>query len=259
MSIPELVTFSFKYLSSHKRMLQKTKNNCMTNELVTFIANLALSLSFIVALIFGIAEVRVASRDRRERLTLELCATFKHANLRNSYILLSRMICHLIVKNSRRVLPTSKLFLFNSDRKWESLGILVAERLINIDLVDKTLGSFVTTSWEKYKRMYLTYVKGSRILILENTFNGLLSGSMSEWKKNPREPFYKTNTFEKSGKLTQKKQRLNDIAQISFFYLHHRSVFKIVENIESSYMTPNEKNIFAYLYIGGIKWTFKSN
>jgi hypothetical protein len=33
----------------------------------------------------------------------------------------------------------------------ESLGILVAERLINIGLVDKTLGSFATSAWEKYK------------------------------------------------------------------------------------------------------------
>ena len=40
-------------------------------------------------------------------------------------------------------------------QQMESLGILVAERLINIDLVDKTLGSFVTTSWEKYKTVFL--------------------------------------------------------------------------------------------------------
>ena len=36
-------------------------------------------------------------------------------------------------------------------QQMESLGILVAERLINIDLVDKTIGSLVTTAWEKYK------------------------------------------------------------------------------------------------------------
>ena len=33
-------------------------------------------------------------------------------------------------------------------QQMESLGMLVAEQLINIDLVDKTLGSFVTTAVE---------------------------------------------------------------------------------------------------------------
>lgn len=37
----------------------------------------------------------------------------------------------------------------------ESLGLLLAERFIGIDLVDKTLGSFVVSSREKYKLMTL--------------------------------------------------------------------------------------------------------
>ena len=43
----------------------------MTNDIINLIANIALALSFIVALVFGIAQVRAAARDRRERLTLE--------------------------------------------------------------------------------------------------------------------------------------------------------------------------------------------
>ncbi len=49
----------------------------MTNELITFISNLALTLSFIVALVFGIAQVKAAGRDRRERLTLETLRNFQ--------------------------------------------------------------------------------------------------------------------------------------------------------------------------------------
>ncbi|HET9823963.1 MAG TPA: hypothetical protein VFP87_01445 [Chitinophagaceae bacterium] len=41
------------------------------SEIIAIVANLALALSLVVALIFGIAQVRAASRDRRERLTLE--------------------------------------------------------------------------------------------------------------------------------------------------------------------------------------------
>jgi len=32
-------------------------------------------------------------------------------------------------------------------------GILVAQEFIDLDLVEKTLGSFVATSWDKYKVM----------------------------------------------------------------------------------------------------------
>jgi hypothetical protein len=38
-------------------------------------------------------------------------------------------------------------------QEMESLGILVAERLINIELVDKTIGSLVSIAWNKYKVM----------------------------------------------------------------------------------------------------------
>src|SRR5882672_12493201 len=49
----------------------------MTTEIITLLANLALALSFIVALVFGIAQVRAAARDRRERLTLETLRSFQ--------------------------------------------------------------------------------------------------------------------------------------------------------------------------------------
>jgi uncharacterized membrane-anchored protein YhcB (DUF1043 family) len=47
------------------------------NEIIALIANLALALSFVVGLIFGIVQVRVAARDRRERLTLETLREFQ--------------------------------------------------------------------------------------------------------------------------------------------------------------------------------------
>ena len=46
-------------------------------EIITIIANLALALSLIVAVIFGIAQVKATKRDRRERLTLEALRNFQ--------------------------------------------------------------------------------------------------------------------------------------------------------------------------------------
>ena len=48
-----------------------------------------------------------------------------------------------------------QVILIQFGQQMESLGLLVAEKFIDIDLVDKTLGSFVTTSWEKYKHVFL--------------------------------------------------------------------------------------------------------
>src|SRR3954471_8918025 len=69
-----------KYLSISGSAIwhfNKSFTPCMTNDLITVLANLALTLSFIVAVIFGIAQVKTAARDRRERLTLETLRNFQ--------------------------------------------------------------------------------------------------------------------------------------------------------------------------------------
>ena len=69
----------------------------MNTEFIALIANLALALSFIVGLIFGIVQVQSVARDRKERLTLETLRNyqthefaeliFKINNFLNSYII----------------------------------------------------------------------------------------------------------------------------------------------------------------------------
>src|SRR6188508_1600491 len=107
----------------------------MTNELITMMANLALTLSFIVALIFGIAQVRTAARDRRERLTLETLRNFQT----REFAELIRYITTRNMPSSRKemqALPHNEQVNFiEFAQQMESLGLLVAERLINIDLV----------------------------------------------------------------------------------------------------------------------------
>jgi len=48
----------------------------MTSETISLIANIALALSAIIALAFGIVQVKTATRDRQERLTLEALRNF---------------------------------------------------------------------------------------------------------------------------------------------------------------------------------------
>ena len=160
----------------------------MANDLIALIANIALALSFIVGLIFGIAQVKAAARDRRERLTLEALRNFQT----REFAELIHYITSQNVPSSRKemeALPTNERIIFiQLAQQMESLGILVAEKYINLDLVDKTLGSFVTTAWEKYKIIFVSMRDVDPFL--GEYFQWLAERIDERMKENPRKPFY---------------------------------------------------------------------
>jgi hypothetical protein len=162
----------------------------MSSDIISVIANLALALSFIVGLIFGVVQVRAAARDRRERLTLE---TLREFQTREFVELMHYISFHDLPSNREELNalpPSERTMLIQFGQEMESLGILVAERLINIDLVDKTLGSFVTTSWEKYKEMFLDIREKQPDPFLGEYFQWLAELIDERMQSNPREPFY---------------------------------------------------------------------
>lgn len=124
-------------------------------DIVTIIANISLALSLIVAVIFGIVQAKAAERDRKERLTLE---TLRFYQSREFAELMVYIINGNMPKTSEELnsLPNSERILFTDfAQKMESLGILVSENMIDLDLVDKTLGDFVVMAWKKYKPLFI--------------------------------------------------------------------------------------------------------
>ena len=165
----------------------------MSNEFIALIANLALTLSFIVAVIFGIAQVRIASRDRRERLTLETMRNFQTREFAELilYITTTKMPSNI---SEWALKPAEERIRFiQFAQQMESLGLLVAEKLINLDLVDKTLGSLVTTAWEKYKTLFLDMREKNPDPFLGEYFQWLAERINERMQQNPRRPFYETN------------------------------------------------------------------
>ena len=165
----------------------------MNYNTVSIIADISLALSFIVALVFGIFQVRDAARDRKECRTIEALRNFQ-----------SREFAELSGKLSYHKVPTSfkefqqlslpeqaKFIQFGQEM--ESLGILVADQLIEIDLVDKTLGSFVTTAWQKYKLIFEEIRIKHSDPFLGEYFQWLAEYIDDRSKKNPRRPFYETH------------------------------------------------------------------
>jgi hypothetical protein len=160
--------------------------------IIATIANLALALSVIVALVFGVAQVRSAERDRRERFTLE---TLRGVQTREFVELIYYLNTHKLptTGDEVRALPQKEQVAFiQFGQTMESLGILVAEGSIDIDLVDKTLGSYVVTTWEQYKPAVVNIRRQDPYL--NEYFQWLAEQIDARMKNNPRKPFYEAPT-----------------------------------------------------------------
>jgi hypothetical protein len=151
---------------------------------------MAIALSFLAALIFGIAQVRSAANDRRERLTVQTLREFQT----HEFAVLMQFINSKDMPSSREellALPADDQAKFiQFAQEMESLGILVAERLINLDLVDKTLGSYVMTCWEKYKPLFSQMREKAPDPFLGEYFQWLAERIEERMQEKPRRPFY---------------------------------------------------------------------
>jgi len=163
----------------------------MSSEMITNIANISLAVSVLVAVIFGLAQVRTSNRDRQERLTLE---TLRNFQSREFAELIYYINSHTLPDNSvdfRKQPEEDQVKLIQLSQQMESLGMMVYEKYINIDLVDKTLGSYVTICWEKYKPAFLDMRETIPDPFLGEYFQWLAGHIDSRMKDQPREPFFK--------------------------------------------------------------------
>lgn len=156
---------------------------------INLIGNIAIALSFIAALIFGVVQTRAAARDRRERFTLDALRAFD-----------SREFAEIIYFTRGNELPKSpaefeampenkQIILIQAAQQFESLGMLVYEKYIDLDLVDKTLGNFVSNSWEKLKPFFLEMRQRVPDPYLAEYFQWLAEQIDKKMKEN-RKPYY---------------------------------------------------------------------
>jgi hypothetical protein len=166
----------------------------MSTDLITLLANLALTLSLIVAVIFGIVQVNTTRKDRRERLTLEALRNFQ-----------SREFAGLLLLTSSNKFPANMDEWGswpNEDREkfiqllqlMESLGILLADKLINYELVDKTLGSYVTTLWERFKPLVMDMRQNLPDPFMSEYFQWMAQQIEKRMRDNPRKPYFESHT-----------------------------------------------------------------
>jgi hypothetical protein len=160
---------------------------------VSLIANVSLALTFLAGLIFGIIQTKQAARDRKERFTLETLRAFQTREFAELMNYINSPRFPKTSQEARDMSPEDNILMLEFSQKMESLGILVAEGLVDIDLIDKSLGTYVTTTWNKYKNFIVPIRERDPYL---NEYFQWLSDRMEERAaQNPREPFYKNLGF----------------------------------------------------------------
>jgi len=75
-------------------------------------------------------------------------------------------------------------------QEMESIGLLLAERLISIDLLDKTLGTFVSNSWEQFKPVIIDMREKNADPFLNEYFQWMAEQIDRRMKERPRTPFF---------------------------------------------------------------------
>jgi hypothetical protein len=157
-------------------------------DIISIVANIALTLTFVVGLIFGIAQVKVAQRDRRERLTIDTLRVFQTREFAE-FINFFRKEKFPKNQGDLDALPDHEQVMYiQFSQQMETIGILVAENILDLDLVDKTLGDFVSVAWKRYGPRFTENRKRDPYL---GEYFQWLSERMDEYAKNsPRDPFY---------------------------------------------------------------------
>jgi hypothetical protein len=160
-------------------------------EISTLVANVSLVLSLAVALVFGLIQAQIAARDRRERLTLE---TLRFVQTEEFAGFMYRVNKGLIPATDaeRKAMPAEDQILFiQFAQEMESLGLLVVDGVIDLTLVERTLGSFVVSAWERYRPIFTEMRQTTSDPYLGEYFQSVAELMAKRLKDTPRPPAYK--------------------------------------------------------------------
>jgi len=161
-----------------------------TLTIITIIGNLAIALSLVVALVFGIVQVKTAERDRKDRLTLEAIRYFQSGEFCELIFHVSSYKIPPTMEEWRSLPAGDQIKFIQFSQTMEMVGMLVYEKYINIDLVDKTLGVFVINSWEQFKTGILDIREKQPDPFLNEYFQWLAEHLKERMTTSPRKPIH---------------------------------------------------------------------
>lgn len=115
---------------------------------IAMIANVASAISVVVALGFGVLQIRQMRKTRALFTSAELVHAMQTPEFAESV----RLVLTLPVKADPALIrdnPEMARAVLNLSHVYESLGVLVYHRIIHLHLVDDLMGGYVRESWAK--------------------------------------------------------------------------------------------------------------
>jgi len=162
-----------------------------TESTAIVIGNGAIALSFLAAVVFGISQVRAANRDRRERLTVATVQAMQTRSMAEHFQRLGSIELPSTFDGVNSLPPDEQVSIIHYAQQMEMLGLMVYDGMLELDLVERTLGDDVALSWEKYKSF--TYDRRRDDPYLNEYFEWLADRLARYMQANPRAPAYTTS------------------------------------------------------------------
>jgi len=160
-------------------------------EISTLVANVSLVLSLLVALVFGLIQAQVASRDRFERLTLETLRFVQTEEFAGFMYRINNGQIPATNAERKALSAEDQIRFIQFAQEMESLGLLVVDGVIDLTLVEKTLGSFVITAWERYKPIFTEMRQTTNDPYLGEYFQSVAELMAKRLANTTRPPAYK--------------------------------------------------------------------
>jgi hypothetical protein len=115
------------------------------------VANLATSVAVIVAVAFGLAELRRATRDRRDRAAVEIVRSIQ---TQETFRAVGRVM-NLpddadpeLIRSDAATVDAAMLVYFAC----EMMGSMVFERVVDLHTLDRMVGGWVRATWVRLRR-----------------------------------------------------------------------------------------------------------
>ena len=160
---------------------------------VATLANIAIALSVFVAVFFGVVQARGSAKERRERLTLQVVRGLQTREFA-AHMHSIRLVPPPPTTEEWDALPMeTRVTLLAFSQEMEMLGLLVFDATIDIDLVERTLGSFVVDAWARYKPGFESLRVSLSDPYLGEYFQWLAQRVDARMAEHPRRPAYESS------------------------------------------------------------------
>lgn len=118
---------------------------------VATVANVATSVAVIVAVVFGLTELRRGARERRERAAVEVVRSVQtHESFRavGRILNLPDDADPELIRSDPALFEAAMLVYFAC----EMLGSIVFERVVELHMLDRMVGGWVRATWVRLRR-----------------------------------------------------------------------------------------------------------